>query len=190
MQLKGTRITLEQSDERLKITLPVERNRLAIAIYTVLALVWFVGLVLFIYLLFNPPIPRDINQLPRTLGITWVIGVLLWLYVWTRYIGRMILRWWQYYLADREILFITDERLTVRRPVSIFGLTDAYDRHYVSPFMLDEKHQSVTFRYGNVQHILLGGTLSAEEQAILTTYINDRYFPHYDEDDEDEDDDD
>lgn len=184
MRLKGTRITLEESAERLKITLPVKRNQLAIAIYTVLALVWFGGLILFIYLLFNPPTPRGVGDLPPSLGITWFIGVLLWLYVWVRYMGRMIMRWWQYYLADREILFIDDKTLILRRPVSILGLTDAYDRQYVSPFMLDGTHNSLTFRYGNVQHILFGGTLSAEEQRTLQTYINDRYFPHHDEDDD------
>lgn len=188
MLLKDTRITIEENDERLKLTLPVERNMLAITIYTVLAIVWFGGLILFIYLWFNPPTPRAIGDLPLQLGITWVLLVLFWLYLWVRYIGRLILRWWQYYLADREILFFHEKTLILRRPVSIFGLTDAYDRQHVSPFMLDEKHNSVTFRYGNVQHILFGATLSAEEQLALQMYVNDRYFPHHDDDDDDDDD--
>ncbi|MGB1251922.1 MAG: hypothetical protein ACPG8W_14985 [Candidatus Promineifilaceae bacterium] len=186
MQLKNTRITIEENDERLKMTLPVTRNSLAIGIYTVLAAIWLVGLILFVYLLLNPPVPRDIVSLPLQLAITWAVLVLFWLYLWIRYIGRLIMRWWQYYLADREILFFHDKSLILRRPVSILGLTDAYNKEHVSAFMLDEKHSSLTFRYGNVQHILFGATLSAEEQLIVRDYVNERYFPYYDDEEDDE----
>ena len=189
MKLGNTCIQFEENEERLKIEYPIKKNTLARIIYTVLAIVWFGGFVLFLYSLFNPPTPRGINELPRSLGITWVIGVVLWLYVWWRYIGRMIMRWWQFYLANREILFISDKTLIVRRPVSIFGLTDAFDRQYTSPFRMNEEHDMLDFQYGNVQRILFGQTLELFEREALLRFLNNRFFPHMEDDEDDEEDD-
>lgn len=188
MQLGNTQIQFEQlNDERLKIEWPIKRNVLATAIYTILAAVWLGCLVFFIYSLFNPPNPRGIDELPTTLSVTWVIGVLVWLYVWLRYIGRLILRWWQFYLANREILFIDDDMLIIRRPVSLLGLTDAYDRRYASHFSLNQQYEMIGFQYGNVRRVLFGQTLELEARQALVNFLNNRYFPHLDDDDDDDD---
>lgn len=186
MKLGNTQIQFEQEDERLKVEWPVKRNVLATVIYTVLVAVWFGGLVFFIYSLFNPPSPRGIDELPTSISIVWFLGVLLWLYIWIRYIGRNILRWWQFYLANREILFIDDEMLIIRRPVSLLGLTDAYDRRHTSHFSLNEQYEMIGFQYGNVRRILFGQTLSEADRESLVHFLNNRFYPHLDDDDDDD----
>jgi hypothetical protein len=187
MQLGNTPIQFEQEEKRLKVEWPVKRNVIAIVIYTVLAVVWFGGLIVFINSLFNPPNPRGIDALPTSISVAWVIGVLLWLYIWIRHIGRLVLRWWQFYLANREILFIDDETLIIRRPVSLLGLTDAYDRRHTSHFSLNEQYEMVGFQYGNVRRVLFGQTLSNAERESLVRFLNNRFFPHVDDDDDDDD---
>ncbi len=188
MQLGNTQIQFEQQkDDRLKVEWPVKRNVAAIVIYTVLVAVWFGALVIFIYLLFNPPSPRGIDALPTSISIVWFIGVLLWLYIWIRYIGRQVLRWWQFYLANRELLFIDPNTLVIRRPVSLLGLTDAYDRRYASHFSLNEQYEMIGFQYGNVRRVLFGQTLSLQSRESLVRFLNNRFFPHLDDDDDDDD---
>lgn len=186
MHLGNTRITLEENEERLKVVMPLERHQLAALIYTVLFIVWLGALILFIYWLFNPPQARGISDLPPIFRLIWIVGVLIWLYVWVRTLGRSILRWWQYHLATRELLFIDKNTYIVRRPVSIFGITDAYDRRYVAPFYHSETHNALAFQYGETRHILFGQTLRPAEQSTLLDFLNQRYFPHFDDDEDDE----
>lgn len=85
-------------------------------------------------------------------------------------------------MADREILFINREELVVRRPVSILGLTDAYDMQYVEPFGYDEQFNGMAFKYGS-RFVLVGLGLTRPEADSLMTLLNRRFFP--DDDDED-----
>ena len=186
MQLGNTRIQFEETEERLKVEYPIEKNVLARIIYTTLAIAWFVGLVVFVYLLFNPPTDRGIGELPTSIAVAWVAGVLLWLYIWIRYLGRMILRWWQFYLANREILFIDKNTIVIRRPVSLLGITDAYDRRYASPFSVHEQYEMIGFQYGNVRRILFGQTLPDSDRDALLRFLNNRFYPNLDDDDDDD----
>jgi hypothetical protein len=178
--------SVEESAERLKITLPVQRNLAAAALYTLLSSVWFGVLLLFLYWLFFPPTSRGMGDLPFTIRAVWFVGVLIWLYVWVRYLGRTILRWWQYHLATRELLFIEPTLVMVRRPVSIFGLTDAYARAHMGPVYYSEKHNALAFPYGKVQHILFAHALPAADSKALQALLNGLLFPDLaDDDDED-----
>ncbi len=187
MQLGDTQIELDETEERLRIVYPLKRNRVAIAIYVVLAAAWVVGLVLFVWWLFFPAVDRQMGDVPGLLRFFWVMGVVLWVYMWARVLGRRIFRWLQFNLAQRELLFISDESVMVRRPVSIFGLTDAYAREHVGRFYDNDEHDCLAFPYGNVKHILFGLTLDEAHRKTLLTYLNERYFPYFDEDDEDDD---
>lgn len=143
MQLAHTRIVFTENDQRLKITLPVQRNRLYIGLYTLLLLVWVAMTVWVIIQAFDIP-QRAISGTSKVV----LYGVwLIWMYFWI-WLGRRIWRWWQFNIADREILFINKEELMIRRPVSILGLTDAYDMKYVEPLAYDEQYGGLAFKYG------------------------------------------
>lgn len=174
MRLANTQLELEENQQRLKIVLPVKRNWLGVVAYTLLVIVWLVILVLFLVYLIRPPFPTVAST---TYRFVWRLLIIIWLLIWGRTIGRFVLRWWQFYLAQREILFINQDVLIIRRPVSIFGLTDAYDMRYVSPFYQHEQHRCPAFRYGNTQRILFGLGLPPAESDSLLHYLNRRYFP-------------
>ena len=127
----------------------------------------------------NPDLPGSFIAI---LGAILIAG---WL-VWTWFGYRFIWRWWQYHLARREILFINKDMLIVRRPVSILGLTDAYDMGYVTPLFYHDKHSAVGFEYGS-RTILFAANLPRREADWLIVRLNDRYFPGWNEEDEDED---
>ncbi len=174
MRLANTQLELEENQERLKIVLPIKRNWLGLAAYSLLVVVWLVILILFLIYLFRPPFPSVAST---TYRLVWRGLIVIWLFIWGRYIGRFVLRWWQFYLARREILFINKDVLIIRRPVSLFGLTDAYDMRYVSPFYLHERYHCPAFQYGNTRHILFGVGLPLTESQLLLSYFNRRYFP-------------
>lgn len=184
MQLGNTRITVEELTERTKITFPKARNNLALFAYTVLVFIWLLGLLLFLYYLVRPPAPREIGDLPGMIRCAWFFGVLIWILVWVRMLGRRLLRWWQFNLADKEVLFFDDTAMILRRPVSIFGLTEAYDRQHMAPFYYEEVNEAIGFRYGNAQHHLFGLGLPKDEQDTAIEYLNHRFFPNYEEDEE------
>lgn len=189
MRIGNTSIQFEETEERMKVEIPLKRNTLALAAYTILFTVWFVMLIAFIVILLRPSGRGLVAGLPRTIQIVWFLGVLLWIFVWVRYLGRMVWRWFQFHLAKRELLFISDNTVIVRRPVSLLGLTDAYDRRYMSPFYFSDEHNALAFPYGNVQHILFALSLPTEEQTQLMNFLNNRFFPNaMDDDDDDEDD--
>jgi hypothetical protein len=118
-------VTFEESNGRLKVVIPVRFTWWLFGLYTFGLIVWLAMLVaVLIYLL-------------RGLSSSFVLTLILilWLIVWF-WFGRFLSGRWQFHAANREILFIDDEQLILRRPVSIFGLTDSYDIHHVSPFCL------------------------------------------------------
>ena len=178
MQLAHTRIVFEENDRRLKIVLPVQRSRLYVGLYTFLLLVWVAMTVWVIIQAFDIP-NRDISTTSKfALYLIWFI----WMYFWF-WVGRRIWRWWQFNSADREILFINQEELIVRRPISILGLTDVYDMSFVEPFAYDETYHGVTFKYGS-RFVLCGLGLTDAEAHMLISLLNRRFFPHAADDDE------
>ncbi len=189
MKIGNTAITFEENDDRMKVVIPLKQNFLITLLYSALALFWFSGLIAFVVLLFQPQRLQLVADFRFTTQLCWGILVLAWIYVWVRYIGRNVLRWWQFYLAKRELLFIDEKTVIIRRPVSIMGLTDSYDRQYIRPIYHSEQHKALAFPYGNVKQILFAMTVPQADQLQLMSFLNNRYFPHYDDDDDDDDDD-
>lgn len=170
------RIQFEETPERVKITLPVRRQWPYIAVYSILLLVWLGALFTGVTRVFSAR-RGDMGTLAL---VVWIILLLLLAYLWYR-LGAYIWRWWTYSVADREIIFIDDATLILRRPVSIFGVTDAYDRRYIAPFFFSEKHDTAAFRYGN-KGVLFGQGMTPAEREALLEALNGRYYPDYDDD--------
>lgn len=173
-----TSITFEETTERTKIIVPLKRLWGYWLVYSLLLLSWlvatgmalgqfigiarggsfgFTGLLLFAYIVI----------------LLILLGGWLWL-------GRQIWRRWQYYTANREILFFYEDKLVVRRPLSLLGITEAYDRRFVSPFRFDAKIQSPVFDYGSYR-IPVGTTLVPDEAEAFITQVNKRFFADRDE---------
>lgn len=186
MLLANTPIELHETEQRLRISYPLKRNRLAIVIYTILAIAWIVGLILFLWWLFFPVVDRKMDDVPNLLRFFWMVGITLWIYMWTRVLGRRIFRWLQFNMAQREVIFINEKNLMIRRPVSIFGETNAYDREHIGRFYNSNEHRCLAFPYGNVKHVLFGLTVDSQHQQALLTYLNERYYPYFDDEDNDE----
>ena len=169
-------IKFEENDERLKITLPVRRNRILFGVYSV---VMIVCLVLMVWgLLFTARMAFSGERF----AIVFTIMLLLLLLM-LFYFMRFVWRQWQYYASPREILFINKEMLIVRRPISILGLTDAYDMKYVQPLRYDEKYGGVVFHYGSQPRLFALG-LAKEQVAEMVVYVNGRFFSTHDDDDD------
>ena len=178
MYPKIPNVDFSENEDRLKIILPVKRN-------------WFM------FVLFSLLMAISIYMLLRGTSFAWEIGksgerfafaftsmlifLLLILYWFMRHLWRL----WQFYTANREILFINEATLIVRRPLSIFGITDAYDMRQVKPLFYEPKHNGAGFYYGS-QPILIGLNLGEAILNELIEYVNGRFFPNYDDYDEDE----
>lgn len=184
MHLPDTRIEILRNDDRTKIVLPVKRNWAALAVYSVLVVVWVAMLAIFVYSVFVPPTPLRDPAISTGYRIGWRLLLIVWLVFWVRLIGRHLFHWWQFHLADREILFIENNVFIMRRPVSIFGVTTAYAMQHMRPFYINDRYRCLAFQYGGVQHHLLGTGLTEAEGDILRHYLNDRFFPNWDADDE------
>lgn len=167
-------LTFAETPERLKITIPLPRNWLLWGLFSVSLLIW-VGMALLIIIF----LVRDVWTDWQRYSLVLTIMLLVWLVLWY-YLGRIIWQRWQYYTADREILFINPETLIIRRPVSILGLTDAYDMKYVNPFYYHQKHHCAAFDYGS-KHIYFAGHLSEADIRALAAFLNGRFFRHYDD---------
>jgi hypothetical protein len=168
------RITFEDRPEWLKVVLPVRRNWPLLLLFAFSLLLWVVlsvGMV--IYLIQDVIIAR-----PRAAFVLGTI-IVIWLVIWY-YVGRAVSRRFQYYAADREILFINKERLIIRRPFSLWGLTEAFDMNHVRPFHLSDKHHCPTFDYGS-QKVYFGVSLTDDEATRLIKTLNTLYFRGYDE---------
>jgi hypothetical protein len=168
-------IQLEETPQRLKISWPLQRPWLLFALFSVALIVWLVMLVwMLIYL------GRDVMGAGERFTFVLSVMVIIWLLVWL-WFGRILNKRWQYVAANREILFINKTELIIRRPVSIFGITDAYDMQHVSPFYVSEKYNCPVFDYG-YQHVYFGQALSQDEAEALVALLNGRFFPHWDDD--------
>jgi hypothetical protein len=165
-------------DERLKIVMPVQRNWAYLGVYSVLLATWIGVTGWMLVLLFG----TSISQLSTQFVIVWIIILLVWAYIWYR-LGRNVWRWWQYYVATREVLFVDKDVLIIRRPLSLLGVTDAYGMEHVSPFYYSARHQSVAFDYGS-RGSLFGSGIERESAQRLIKYLNDRFFPHAGEPDD------
>ena len=172
-------VHFEENAERLKVVMPIKRNRPLATVYTILLLLWLVtivwGLVFTVRIAFSG----------ERYAFVFTLMLLLLIYVYYRF-GGFIRRQWAHFVAPRELLFINRERLILRRPVSIWGNTDAFDMQHVSPIYLGEKTQALAFDYGH-QHIYFGEGLGSESQRTLRQALNGRYFPAAVSDDEDDD---
>jgi len=169
MSVQMDRVELQDGDERLKVVLPVERNWLLYGLFSVSLLIWIAMIVGVLG-----------AMLREQFGFLLNIMLLVWLAIWV-WFGRVLWRRWQYFAADREILFINEQQLLVRRPVSILGTTDVYDMRHVSPFYFSEKHHCPAFDYA-YQHVYFGQSLTSDLAKGLITDLNQRYFPDVAED--------
>ena len=165
-------VQFDTVEDRLKVVMPLERDRLYLAIYTALLITWLGTTVWMGSLL----VGAQTSDLPTQFVVVWIIILLIWAYIWYR-LGRMVWRWWQYYAATREVLFVDDHVLIVRRPLSLLGVTDAYAMEHVSPFYYSEKHQSVAFDYGS-RGGLFGSGIERRGADMLIDYLNARFYPH------------
>jgi hypothetical protein len=104
--------------------------------------------------------------------------LLIWLAIWLVF-GRFLWKRWQYSAAGREILFIDQEQLIIRRPVSILGITDAYDMAHISPFYYSDTHNCPAFDYAYL-HVYFGHQLSHEDAMQIINEVNPRWFPEPD----------
>ena len=172
------KVQFDTLDERLKVVMPVQRNWAYLGVYSVLLVSWIGVTVWMLALLFG----TSVSELSTQFVIVWILILLVWAYVWYR-LGRSVWRWWQYYAATREVLFIDKDVLIVRRPLSLLGVTDAYDMEHVSPFYYNEKHRSVAFDYGS-RRSLFGNGIARQSAQRLIKYLNDRFFPHAGETDD------
>lgn len=175
-----TPITFEENAERIKIIVPLKRQWGYWLVYTVLLLAWLAGSFLALGQFFD--IVRSGNYGFEGLLLFAYIVILLILAAGWFWLGRQVWRRWQYYTATREILFFYEDKLIVRRPLSLLGITEAYDRRHISPFRLDEKMNCPVFDYGSYR-IPVGTTLAQEEATAFIAQINERFFPdhYYDE---------
>ena len=169
-------VILEETDERLKVVIPLKRSWIFLPIYSILLLMW-VGMFVFALVF-----AWQMAFSGERFALAFTILLLLFLFIMYR-LGKMIWRQWQYYVANREILFLYEDHLVVRRPVSLFGITTGYAREYMKPFYYDNNQQSPAFEYGSL-YVLVGQTLARPEAEKLIRFLNGRYFPDYEEDDD------
>ena len=158
-------VTFEEANGRLKVVIPVRFNWWLFGLYSLVIIVWLAMLVtVLVYLL-------------RGLSSSFVLTIILilWLIVWF-WFGRFLSGRWQYQAANREILFIDGEQLILRRPVSIFGLTNSYDIRHVSAFYFSERHACPTFDYA-FTHVYFGQNLAEEQALELIDRLNQMCFP-------------
>lgn len=165
-------VTVGESDGQFKVIMPAHRNRLFLAIYSVLMLVWIGVSIAMIVTLFGVSVAGM-----RTLFvIIWILILVVWAYVWYR-LGRNVWRYFRYFAATREILFIDEEILIVQRPFAIMGVTDGYDMEHVGPFFYHKKYEGIAFEYGTRAGVF-GQGLEKDPARQLARLLNHQFFPH------------
>ena len=114
----------------------------------------------------------------RGLSSSFVLTIILliWMVIWL-WFGRFLWSRWQYHAASREILFVDDEQLVVRRPVSILGLTWVYDISHISGLYYSEQHGCPAFDYA-YQHVYFGHQLDEAQAKLVVNELNRRFFPN------------
>lgn len=175
MELRIAGITCEENAERLKMVLPIRRNWIYLGIYSLLLAVWLGMFVYSLYFTWQ----TAVSGTRYAFAFTFLL--LLFLFALYR-LGRMVWRQWQYYVAGREILLLFTDHMVVRRPVSLLGITTAYDRQYIRPFYYDESQHSPAFEYGKL-YVLFGLGMPRPEAEELVRFLNGRYFPDHDDED-------
>lgn len=163
--MEGQAIVLEETPDRLKVSLPVQRSAFLLGLFSVALIVWVASLVVMGRYLLTGQSPFFVLT----------VLIILWLLVWL-WFGRYLWNRWQYFAADREILFADKEQIILRRPVSILGLTSNYDRRHVTPFYFSDKHHCLAFDYAYA-HVYFGHSLARSEAEQLAQELNDRLFP-------------
>jgi hypothetical protein len=175
-------IKFEENAERLKIMYSLPRQWVYFLVLTAMMGIWVylvVGAIVFAY--------REIIFSGERYVFVFTVMILIFLGI-MYYLGKLVYRQWSYFTANREILFINPEILIIRRPISIFGITDGYDMQHVRPFFYNEDTDSPAFEYGS-RTVFFGNHLPREDAERLMSYINARFFPDdIFDDDEDEDD--
>ncbi len=167
-------ITFDTSQpDRLKVILPVKRNWFLFLAYSLMLLasmvLFFGGIVYAVQIAFSG----------ARYAFAFVFLIVLFLFAVYR-LWKFVWRQWQFYVSNREILFIDAQMLIIRRPVSILGITDAYDWQHVRPFSYSKEYSTPMFEYGQ-RNIFFGQSLSREQADKLIWGLNDRYFPEYDD---------
>ena len=166
MNTRNLDILIEEDDQRLKLILPSRVSWPAFALHTLALIVWMAMLV------------AVLVYLARGLSSTFVLTVILlgWILIWL-WFGRFLWNRWQYHAANREILFINEDQLIIRRPVSILGLTWAYDMNHVSGLYFSEQHRCPAFDYAYL-HVYFGRMLDEGQARFIVDELNRRYFPN------------
>lgn len=170
------RISTEESSERLKIVLPIKRQWGYLCIYSLLLLSWFA---MFVYGFIYTWQTAVSGTRFATVFTFLLLGLLFILYR----LGHIIWRQWQYYAANREILFLFEDHMVLRRPLSLWGITTAYDRAHIRPFYYHPERQTATFDYGSL-YVPFAAALSRAEAESLIQFLNGRYFPNLDDDED------
>ncbi len=168
------RISIEENAERVKIVIPLKRIWPFWWTYSLLLLVWIGSTIWGVSTLIGYAIGGDYGFTGLFL-LAWIIILILIAALWF-WLGSMVWKRWQYYTAGREILFFYPDKLIVRRPLSLMGVTDAYDRLYVSPLHFDDRIQAAVFDYGSYR-IPVGSTLTPPEAGALVDLVNSRFYP-------------
>ncbi len=169
-------ISFEEDEKRLKVVLPVSKNWFLLIIYSILLLtgvVLFVGGIIFGF---------RIATSGERFAFWFTVMILIFLLVMYQLV-KYIFEQWQFNVTNREIIFVNAEEMIIRRPVSILGITTTYDRSYVKPISYSEKYKALAFYYGS-QPVLFAKNLPSTLTTPLANYLNDRYFPDYDDDDD------
>ncbi len=169
-------VTFEEQENRLKVAMPLQRHWPYFIVYSILLLIWVSATGWMLGILLGQIFRPSDFSLPTLFVVVYIVIILVWSYLWYR-LGKSVWRYWQYYAALREILFIDGHTLIVRRPLSILGVTDAYDMRHVSPFYFNEKNKAIGFEYGS-RGGLFGQGLGREEADQLIAVLNDRFYPH------------
>jgi hypothetical protein len=165
MATESEQYSFETAGNRLKITIPVKLNWPLLALFSAALVVW-AGMILTvtIYLLTG-----------RSSSFVLTAILLIWILIWL-WFGRFLWNRWQYHAATREILFIDDEQIIHRRPVSIFGNTTSYDRQHISSFYYSGRHRCPAFDYAYL-HVYFGRSMKEDAADILIAQLNELLFP-------------
>lgn len=169
-------VEFEENAERLKVTLPVKRSWVFLGLYTVLLLT-AVAMLLggLVYMI-------QIARSGERFAFVFVVMLLFLLLIMYRF-TRFLWNQWQYYVTNREILFINPEEMIIRRPVSLWGITNVYDMAHVRALAYDVNREGLSFDYGS-QPVIWAHGLPQTILEPLASYINGRFFPYADDEDE------
>jgi hypothetical protein len=166
-------VQIEKTDEKLKVVLPAQSQPLWLLIYSILLLIWVIGLIWGIVFIL-----RDVAFSGERYAIVFTIMLLIWLYIWYR-LGRILWNQWQFYAARREILFFEPGQFIIRRPVSLLGITDAYDLEHVSLFYYSDEESCPGFEYGS-RRIYFGQGLDKSSGEHLVKFLNEIIIDYQD----------